>query len=340
MPVAIFGDRSCGKTVFLSLLYETQVRYANSADNKGYGEFKFTTEPQFEKTLGDIRTDLMHGHWADSTLKGTLAKYSFKYGFRKLIPGGLKPSDKFDTLDFTVYDIAGEDLDILRSLDAFAKSVQSSDKIKEFDFNLVSESFRKLLNCNVFVFLLDLSKINAAPRSEKHREMRNYDVFMATLISAISKYKAVKFKQEDVKAKIYPVFVLTKFDVLDKNVLTGLKLPTDFQNLESRGWFKGSKTTRESYSETVMRSFYGDTMALARGGALRNVSFDKAKYFFSQVETELNEDGEEIPKVVKVEGIPRLMYADEEYRGFIDHFRTVIKDMNDGEISEQEFRRD
>jgi hypothetical protein len=340
MPVAIFGDRSCGKTVFLSLLYESQVRYANLASNKGIGEFKFTTEPQFARVMGDIRNDLMQGNWADSTLKGTLSKYSFKYGFRKAIPGGTSPSEKFQILDFTVYDIAGEDLDILRSLDAFSKTAQSGDKIAEFDFSLVSDSFRKLLDCNVFVFLLDLSRLNAKPRTDKHREMKSYDIFMATLISAISKYKSIKFKKDEEQSKIYPVFIMTKFDVLDKKILEGLKIPTTYKDLGSGGWLNRSKISRKEYCDIIMRNFYQDTMALAKGGALMNISFDKAGFFFSQVATELNQDGEEIPKMINIQGVPMLAYSDSEYQDFIDYFRIIVKKMADGELDAQEFRRD
>jgi len=341
MPVAIFGDRSCGKTVFLSLLYHSQIRYSNSKDNKGVGQFKFTTEPQFASTMGSLNSDLISGLWADSNLKGTLAKYSFKYGFRKLVPGGTAPSDKFDIIDFTVFDIAGEDLDIIRSLETFAKTMPSTDRIQEFDFNLVSESFRKLLDCNVFVFLLDLSKINAQPRTPKQRELMDYDNFMATLISAISKYKSKKYDKNDEKGKIYPVFMLTKFDVLDKKILSDLHLPESYGDLDKkkRPIFGGGRTTRDQYVKEIMRRFYPHTMALASGGILANVDFDKAAYFFSQIVTDLNDDGDEIPKVKRIDGVPTLLYSEDEYRGFIDYFKKIVKKMSDGEMADQEFSR-
>ncbi|OPY32590.1 MAG: hypothetical protein A4E32_01172 [Methanomassiliicoccales archaeon PtaU1.Bin124] len=343
MPVAIFGDRSCGKTVFLSLLYESQVRYTNDIKNVGPGEFRFTTDPSFEKILGDIRTDLMSGQWADSTLKGNLSKYKFKYGYKKMLSLGNKSSSKFDIMDFTVYDIAGEDLDILRSLEQYRESIASGTYKGEFNFDTLSESFRELLKCNVLVFLVDLSRVNAEARTERFKEMRNYDVFMATLISAVSKYKSEVFRTSPDKAKIYPVFILTKFDLLDNEIKKQNNWPMTFAELETekRGLFAGLSSkkgfSKEDYAKAILAKYYGDTMALAKGGVLANVSFDKSAFFFSEIHTEQNENGEIIPRLVTIKGKPELDYSDKEYRGFIDRFREIADKMPDEVKDEQEF---
>lgn len=343
MPVAIFGDRSCGKTVFLSLLYESQVRYTNDLENKGPGEFRFTTDPSFEKILGDIRTDLESGQWADSTLKGNLSKYKFKYGYRKMLSIGNKSSSKYDIMDFTVYDIAGEDLDILRSLEQYRESIASGTYKGDFNFDSLSESFRELLKCNVLVFLVDLSKINAEARTERHRELRNYDVFMATLISAVSKYKSEVFRSSSEKAKIYPVFILTKFDLLDPEIKKANNWPVSFAELEEDkrgllGALSNKKNfSKEDYAKAILSKYYGDTMALAKGGVLANVSFDQTAYFFSEIHTEQNENGEIIPRLVTVKGRHQLDYSDKEYRGFIDRFREIASKMPDEVMEEQEF---
>ncbi len=343
MPVAIFGDRSCGKTIFLSLLYESQVQYTNDVENVGPGEFRFITDPSFEKILGDIRTDLKTGQWADSTLKGNLAKYTFKYGYKKYISVGSKSSAKYDIMDFTVYDIAGEDLDILRSLEQYRESITSGTYKGEFNFDSLSDSFRELLRCNVLVFLIDLSKINAEARSERFKEMLNYDVFMATLISAVAKYKSQVFKTNEDAAKIYPVFFLTKFDLLDKEIIKQNGWPTTYKSMdrEKRGFIGkliGDKDmTKEDYARAILCKYYGDTMALSKGGAIANVSFDHASYFFSEIRTEQNEDGDNIPKLISVKGMHMLDYSSEEYRGFIDRFRELSKKMPDEVKDEQEF---
>ncbi|MDD1771980.1 MAG: hypothetical protein LUQ09_03585 [Methanomassiliicoccales archaeon] len=344
MPVAIFGDRSCGKTIFLSLLYESQVRYTNSRENSGPGEFRFTTDPSFTSIFGNHRTNLMKGQWADATLKGNMAKYKFKYGYRRFFAVGEKASSRFDIMDFTVYDIAGEDLDILRSIEQYRESISTGTYKGEFNFDSLSTSFQELLKCNVLVFLIDLSKINAEARSERFIEMRNYDVFMATLISAVSKYKSQVYDKDEDKAKIYPVFVLTKFDLLDKEIIKANGWPDTFDDLgnDERGLRamlkKKADFTKEDYAKEILMKYYKDTMALSKGAAIANVSFDRSAYFFSEIHTEQNEDGEVIPRLRTEKGSHELDYSYDEYKGFIDRFREIAHKMPDEVKEDQEFR--
>ncbi|HSV42663.1 MAG TPA: hypothetical protein VLH13_04550, partial [Methanomassiliicoccales archaeon] len=214
----------------------------------------------------------------------------------------------------------------------------------EFNFESLSTSFQELLKCNVLVFLIDLSKINAEARSEKFVEMRNYDVFMATLISAVSKYKSQVFDKDEAMAKIYPMFVLTKFDLLDREIIKMNGWPETFEDLKSEkrgllgGIFKEKSMTKEDFALEIMAKYYKDTMALSKGGAIANVSFDKAGFFFSQIHTEQNEDGEIIPRLIKVKGSHELDYSDSEYRSFIERFREIAHKMPDEVKEEQEFR--
>jgi hypothetical protein len=172
--------------------------------------------------------------------------------------------------------------------------------------------------------------------------MRDYDVFMATLISAVSKFKSTIYENDEKKAKIYPVFILTKFDLMDQKILAEQKLPAHFANLDSKsgklsGLMKSKKIDQEDFAKQILARYYGDTMALSKGGVLSNVSFDKASYFFSEVITEQNEDGDAIPHMKVVAGRPELDYSDLQYRGFIDRFREIAHDMPDDVLDDQEF---
>jgi hypothetical protein len=248
-------------------------------------------------------------------------------------------------MDFTVYDIAGEDLDIIRSIEQVSDLLGADGTDAQFNFESLSESFRKLLNCNVFVFLVDMSRINAEPRTPGYTEMRNYDVFMATLISAVSKYKSRTYKDDPKRSKIYPVFVLTKFDIVNKKLLEAQSIPVDYKTIEARkkGLLSGlggknKIDSKEEMAKRILSTYYGDTMALSKGGALENVSFDKAAYFFSEIFTEQNEDGDYIPIMKRIDSTRHgLHYSDLEYRDFIDYFRVVANDMPDEVMDEQDF---
>ena len=321
MAVAILGDRGCGKTVFLSLLYETQINYANETK----GDFRFISSPGYVNTMGKIVSGLRMGNWPEATLKGLLAKYWFLYGYRKRFP-----PNKYDAVRFTIYDIAGEDVNII---DELITPYQEAGGLDTIIYEDLPEGLKTLLDCNVLVFLIDASRINSTPRSEEYEAMMAYDTFMATLISIVAEYKSKKAGELKEKSKLYPVFVLTKFDTVDRKIFENIKLPNRFPEPDKRNAKK-----RKEYAEKIMEKFYRQTLALKYGGKLLNVDFDKAGYFFSQIISELDEDGEQVPRLITKDSASYgIDYSYKEYRGFIEYFRDIARQMPDEVKDEQEF---
>ena len=321
MAVSILGDRGCGKTVFLSLLYETQINYANETK----GDFRFISSPGYVNTMGKIVNGLRMGNWPEATLKGLLSKYWFLFGYRKKFP-----PNKYDSVKFTIYDIAGEDVNIIDELitpyqDGGLDSILYED---------LPEGLKTLLDCNVLVFLIDASRINGEARSEQYESMIAYDTFMATLISIVAEYKSKKAGEMKSKDKLYPVFIMTKFDMIDKKIFEGLKMPSKYPDGSKKNMKK-----RKTYAEKLMENFYRQTLALKYGGKLLNVDFDKAGYFFSEIRSELDEDGEQVPRLISKNGTSYgIDYSYSEYRAFIEYFRELAHQMPDEIKDEQEFK--
>jgi len=333
MPVAILGDRGCGKTVFLSLLYDAQVEYTN----KTKGKFRFYANPGFTNTMGKVINSMATQNWPEATIKGLLAKYWFLYGYQNML-------GKYNTLKFTVYDIAGEDVNIVNDLIAPYKS---GGGIESINYDDLPDGLKTLLDCNVLVFIIDLSRINAEPKSEEFKRMLSYDTTMATLISLVAEYKAKKAcGLSEEQRKLYPLFVFTKFDMVEKKIFDGLKLAPKYPRLEKKpidivgGWFdlqSKSFIERIEYGDVLMEAFYRQTLALKRGCPLVNVDFDKSAYFFSEIQTEKDEDGLPVPSIV-LEGVKaRLKYSIDEYKAFINYFKEIADKMHDEVREEQEF---
>ncbi len=325
MPAAVLGDRGCGKTTFLALLYAAQVKYTNEPVNKD--NFRFYATPSSLNFMGDMYNHMRSGGWPEATMKGQQTKVSFLFGFKKLthgaLPSWIQKQDwikPFLTIKFSVYDVAGEDVnDIIRTPDG----VFSED---------LPEEVKNLLESRILVVLIDASRVNAKPRSKPYIDMIEYDKKTATLISIIAKYNS---KKEDPKQrKIYPIFVFTKFDTIADHILEGMHLkekPPEYKNQDER----------QAYSETIMRNFYGQTLALVKGGRLMNVSFDQAAYFYSEIATEFNDMGAPIPTIkVMDEGVGHeLDYSYMEYRWFIDHFKKIANSMPDQVRDAQDFEK-
>jgi len=323
MAVSVMGDRACGKTTFIGLLYAAQIEYTNNLVNKE--AFKFTADPHIAAYMGEMYNQLRIGRWPDATIKGHSSKISFLFGYKRTmgkaaqkmpLPSWIsrrKWAKPYSTLQFCVYDVAGEDVqDIIRTPDGYL-SEEIPDEAKD------------LLESRVLVFLIDAQKISAKVRSKAYMKMINYDKEMATLISLIASYNSKK--TDPLQRKIYPVIVFTKFDMVPRSTLQDMGLPDTLPKV------KDQKARRE-YAETIMRRFYRQTLAYLKGGALKGVSFDEAAYIFSSVNTEFDEEqGFESPKMKGDE----VDYSYGEYAAFITHFRRIANEMPDEIKEAQDF---
>ena len=323
MPTAIIGDRACGKTTFLGLLYAAQINYTNMATDRE--TFKFTADPQVAGYMGEMYNQLRMGGWPDATVKGQSSKISFLFGYKRMmgqaaqripLPRWVKIktwAKPYSTLKFTVYDVAGEDVqDIIRTPDGYL----SED---------IPDEAKDLLESRILILLIDAQKISAKVRSKPYMKMINYDKEMATLISLIASYNSKK--TDPLERKIYPAIVFTKFDMVPKATLQEMGLKDVYPPLKDQ-------KSRKNYAETIMRRFYKQTLAYLRGGVLKGVSFDEAAYFFSEVETGFNEDlGIESPMMKGDE----VNYSYPEYEAFINYFRKIANNMPDEVKESQEF---
>jgi hypothetical protein len=184
------------------------------------------------------------------------------------------------------------------------------------------------------VFLIDGSKITAEARgSKRYQDMLDYDTVMATLISLVATYKAQRARTSRDEVKLYPAFVITKFDVIDPKILHEIGLSADYTVMATkvgRGisiLFRDNESKeRAEYGTKLMDKFFGHTLAQIRGSKLMNVDLDKARYFFSQIKTQMSEDGMPIPSLKSEHGIAHeLNYSDSEYLEFIKYLGQVAK---------------
>ncbi|MFW3146976.1 MAG: hypothetical protein ACMUIE_09215 [Thermoplasmatota archaeon] len=318
MPVAVLGDRACGKTTFIALLYAAQIEFTNNIENKE--NFKFTADPHVAAYMGEMYNSLRIGQWPDATIKGHSSKISFLFGYKRAaaaaMPSWVKKrgwAKPYSTLEFSVYDVAGEDVqDIIRTPDGYMSEE-------------IPEEAKELLESRVLVFLIDAQKISAKVRSKPYMKMINYDKEMATLISLIASYNSKKTDAQ--LRKIYPVIVFTKFDMVPKSTLQEMGLDETYPG------FKDQKK-RKKFAEDIMRRFYKQTLAYLKGGSLKGVSFDEAAYLFSEVMTEFDEEqGFESPKMKGDE----VAYSYPEYEAFINHFRRIANEMPDDIKDSQDF---
>jgi len=332
MTVGIVGGRGSGKTVFLSLLATTAINYA--AETKEH--FRYYTTPEFTVAIGNIVESLKLRRWPSATLKGTLSEYRFWFGYSSAFTRALNKlydaveslnvfikglqiprGELYNVIEFSVYDISGEDVDLIMQLAAAAKDRGASV------LDMIPENLKSLLDCDVLVMLIDASRVTTDINDPRYKEMLEYDNLMAALISLVAMYRSRVYGTTK-PGKLYPVFVFTKFDAVDKKVLRALGIPDDMH-----GWFTRYSADRKLIHEKLtafMRRFFEHSLAITYGGTIMGVELERARPFVSYLMTELDpEEGIPVPKVVRApDGVSyELVYSRGEYRRFIDYFGSI-----------------
>jgi hypothetical protein len=190
---------------------------------------------------------------------------------------------------------------------------------------MIPENLKAILDCDVLVFLIDSSRITTDNSDPRYKEMLDYDGLMASLMSLVALYRSSKY---GVKAgKLFPVFVFTKFDTVDKKVLRALGIPDNFER-----WFLEKSKDRKEINERLtefMKKFYQHTLAIVYGGTIMSVELERARVFVSYLLTDLSEEGISVPRVVRApDGISYdLAYSRSEYIRFIDYFGKIANEI-------------
>ena len=324
MPCALLGDRASGKTTFLGLLYSAQVKYGTGVQD----DFRFHAPIPSLNLMSAVYEGMKDGRFPSATLKEEITELGFVFGYLRRVVGKLPYYIRqqnwvhpFSTLRFSAYDVSGEDIE-----EFIETGIASRPLIQQ------------LLKSVVVVVLVDCSKMTTEVDTAGYKKMLRYDSTVAKLLVAFQTYKKQEYdrlKDSGVKAdppRIYPAFVLAKFDTLRDDVLARLGL--------HRGFPEG-KRQRKEYAEALLRVFVPQTLSQIRGGKIAGVSMDRAAYFLSWVRTEMQEGMDVVgsPRIVRTAfrpdggGDPEFSY--DEYVAFIEHFRDIAHRIPD-EIRESE----
>src|SRR5205809_155349 len=200
---------------------------------------------------------------------------------------------------------------------------------------------QQLLKSVVVCVLVDCSKMTTEIDTPAYKKMLRYDSTVAKLLVSFQTYKKQEYdrlKDSGVRAdapKIYPVFVLSKFDTLRDDVLARLGL--------HRG-FPDNNRARKEYAEALLRVFVPQTLSQIRGGKVAGVSMDKSAYFLSWVRTETHEGMDPVgqSKIVRTgfapEGGGEPDFSYDEYVNFIEHFREIAHKIPDEILEAERFQ--
>lgn len=334
MPVAVIGSRSVGKSVFVSLLANTAISYGVKMNR----HFRLYMDPLTNKVVGEMLRSLKNSAWPPATLKGTLLEYEFSFGYsnafqrflsgiEKLLPTKIPKGELFDVITFKLFDVAGEDVELL------SKFLEEAKKRKVPHTEVLPPTLQYVLKADVLVFLVDASKVTVDRKDSKWNEMITTDILMAQLYSFLAQYRSLT----EGGGVLYPVFVLTKFDAMDPAIMQALGVAGgDYDK-----WIKKlgeDRMLRWSFFEKFMSTFFRQSLSQIYGVVLRDkrMELEEAPIFVSYVATELNEDGVLVPKVER-RGLENVIkYSESEFEAFIRYFGKIAGKISDKRVGEEE----
>jgi hypothetical protein len=324
--VGIVGGRGTGKTVFFGLLATTVINYSIEAKQ----HFRFFASPGSMIKISDIVDPLKLRRWPQATLKGSLNEYKFTLGYRKSSIGILKENlvglfkrpkglgGYYNKIDFNVYDISGEDAEVI------SKAARLANERGSSVLEMIPGTLETVLGCDVIVFLIDASKTTVDNTGSEYKDMLEYDGLMAGLASLIAEYRS---KKRDVEASklFFPVIVFSKFDLVDKEVLRVSGIPENLDvwlNSRNRKEIEGRLTK-------FMKRFYEKTLSQIYGSVLKNAPLENAPMFVSYLMTELSEEGTPVPRVMEERGDASywLKYSRSEYIRLIEYFGMIADEI-------------
>lgn len=305
MNVAIIGEKDSGKTTFLILLYAAQIKYSDVSE----GEFRFYINPQSIKIISEEYNRMQLGSWPSDKLITRVGGVSFLYGredssainsIMKIF--GKPKSIPTITLNFSIYDFSDSEL----------SEIVNSNIMK---FMNISKRVESLLSTRVLIIIIDSSKLKRTRFSQENAKKRitdqnieagkNSDTYISNALTNISRYN------RDI---IYPIFVFTKFDLIDPRVLFDLKLPKKPPAINNL-------TNRKKFAERLLTKFYPNTLKMIKGD--KKMNYD-GHCFFTKIATQKNSDGSLSPALKpKREFGYELDCSYQEFNGFIEYIENI-----------------
>ena len=203
----VLADRGAGLTTFVGLLYTAQVRLGiEEAD-----EFRFSADRESIRRIAAIYASLGDGRFPEADADWEQHPLAFVFGFRRRglmgFAGG-EPSDEgsFDTVQFQIGGMPVRDVAELDGHDARLEA-----------------GTQRLLRSQVVLPLVDASGLSPEPTDAAGRTMAGYDRVLASTFTLLGKFLAAEPERR--ARRMYPLFVVTKFDRVAPGALRRLHAP-------------------------------------------------------------------------------------------------------------------
>src|SRR3989442_15601542 len=260
MPrVVIVGDRNAGKTTFLGLVYGAQVKFGwDKADG-----FRFPAAFESLDEISGVFQRLMSGSFPDAATKEGVRAIAFRLSHRRT---GLGILSRRKSRGSSSESSASFQLILLKS---FEDEMARSGDRGSVDQRTLSSA----LTGDAIVIMVDATSLAAADEEGELAPLGKYDEAVASLLMAIQ-----RSRDQAPDKFLHPIFVLSKFDQVDPEVLRRVGLDAYPPDVSKKG-------PHAEYAKRLVDPSMPKTMAAIRSGGRRGLQFPPPSNFFSWVRT-------------------------------------------------------
>jgi hypothetical protein len=289
----VLGERGCGLTTFVGLLYTAQVRLGTeNAD-----EFRFHAERESIQQMEAVYGELGAGRFPAADVDWDQHPLSFVFGFRRGHLGwfagrGGSDEEGFATVRFQVGGMPAEVVAELHEHDAVLDRVTLN-----------------LLRSPIQIPIVDGAGLVSDRSSIAGLPLARYDQQLAATLDLLRKFLA---SDRDRRARqMYPLFVVTKFDRVQPETLKALGAP---EGLPAE-W---SSEARREVGDRILHGYLPATAEFLARTPKDGVRLAEPDWYFSSLRIE--EKGDEL-RILRRRISPlsgwEPEYPFEEYRGML-----------------------
>jgi len=289
----VLGERGCGLTTFVGLLYTAQVRMGTENSD----EFRFHAERESIQQMEAVYGELGAGRFPAADIDWERHPLSFVFGFRRghiawFAGGGGSGEEGFSTVRFRVGGMPAEVVSELRDHDA-----------------VLDAGTLRLLRSPILIPIVDGAWLVPDRSSIAALPLARYDQHLAGTLDLLRKFLAA---DRDRRARqMFPLFVVTKFDRVRPEALKALEAPEG----PPQGW---PVKARQEVGGRILRGYLPATADFLSRAGDDGVRLSDPDWFFSALQTE--EKGDEI-RILRRRISPfsgwEPEYPFEEYRGLL-----------------------
>jgi hypothetical protein len=298
----VLGDRGSGLTTFVGLLYTAQVRLGTEDAD----EFRFHADRESLRRLEGIYVELGMGKFPNADIDWEEHPLSFVFGFRrgplaKIGHAGGSEEAEFAPVRVQVGGIPTDEIADLRDHDA-----------------VLDEPTRRLLRSPVLVPLIDATWLPLDPSAIAGLPIRRYDQLLARTLDLLGRFLSAEPRRRN--RRMYPIFVVTKFDQMATQVLHALEAPPG----PPAEW--GSEG-RSAVGRRLLGRYLPETAIFLQRLGTSALRIDAPAWFFSGLQTKETSNGsvEILRRQRGTFGGWEPEYPFEEYRGLIEYLGRVAQ---------------